>query len=324
MQVASDGLELVGHLRRKAYDLAIVDASLPLMDGFQAAALARSISPRMPFVITSTYDDPQMRQQASHLGVYGFITKPVDASRLAWLVEQAAGGVGQRGARTRPKVRSAVRSPSRTLKRLQPGHPLIIELSAGKSSSGAPARVTRLGPFASRLVACGPRWFAAEAPAMGGMSEPAPLGAKVSVGFGLADGWYRFATAVVGNQPHKGGVMLLAPPASIACSNRRSHVRRAVSLPIRCVAVGTRAPVRRGRTANISASGICFTTPCRMADGSAFALWLKPGPAGEPMELSGVVAWTMKQGRSWVTGARLSPQGTPARKALAALWKGES
>lgn len=324
MQVASDGLELVGHLRRKEHDLAIVDASLPLMDGFQAAALARSTSPRMPFVITSTYDDPQLRQQAAHLGVYAFIVKPVDASRLAWLVEQAAGAVGERGAGTRPRARAAVRSPSHTLQRLQPGHALIVELSAGKAASVAPGRASWLGPFASRLVAFGPKWFAAEARSMDAVQEPAALGTRVSVGFGLPDGWYRFTTRVVGNQPQKGGVMLLAPPATIACSDRRRHVRRAVSVPIRCATAGPRSTVRQGRTADISARGICFTSPCRIVEGSAVALWLKPGAARERIELSGAVAWTRRHGRSWLTGVSLLPQASPARHLLAALCKGES
>jgi len=324
VQVASDGLEAVAYLRRKAPALAIVDAALPLMDGFQVAALARSISPRMPCVITSTYDDPQLRQQASHVGVYAFVVKPVDAARLAWLVEQAVAKMRVRAGSARGKVCASARSPSGTLRRLQRGHGLIIEFSRGKSASDESARLALAGPFNSRLVACSPKWIAVEAPCTEVRQGCTALGAAVSVAFGLSDGWYRFTTRVLGTQRERGGVLLLAPPAAVACRERRRHPRKAIEALARSAPAGKAgkpAAARSGRAVNVSAGGICFTSPSPLAEGSAAALWLRPGPGKQPQEIRGVVAWAKRRGRCWMVGASIAARGQSARSLLAALSK---
>jgi CheY-like chemotaxis protein len=319
VHVASDGLEAVAHLRRKAPALAIVDAALPLMDGFQVAALARSISPGMPCVITSTSDDPQLRQQASHVGVYAFVVKPVDASRLAWLVDQAVAKMRVRAGSARSPVRASARSPSGTLRRLQRGHALIIEFSRAKSASDESARLALACPFNSRLVACSPKWIAVEAPGTDGVQGCAALGAAVSVAFGLSDGWYRFTTRVLGTQREKGGVLLLAPPAAVACRERRRRPRKAIEALARSAPAGKPAGSRPGRVVNVSAGGVCFTSPSPLAEGSAVALWLRPGPGKEPQELRGVVAWAKRRARCWMVGASIAARGQSARSLLAAL-----
>jgi response regulator NasT len=78
---ASDGEEAILHCERAHPDMALLDIRMPKQDGLTAA---RIIYERfaIPVVILSAYSDPEYVGDASRLGVFGYLLKPVTQDQL--------------------------------------------------------------------------------------------------------------------------------------------------------------------------------------------------------------------------------------------------
>jgi CheY-like chemotaxis protein len=82
---ASDGLEALGCFSDHPIDAVLMEAHLPQMDGLEACRQLRSQSP-VPILITSTSDEPTLRQEAIASGANAFLPKPLEfRSLLSWL-----------------------------------------------------------------------------------------------------------------------------------------------------------------------------------------------------------------------------------------------
>jgi CheY-like chemotaxis protein len=84
----SDGLEALGRLRGRSYDLVVTDLEMPRLDGFglvsemqRVAALAK-----IPVIVASTRVDDETRRRVLALGARSFLAKPVDPEALAQAV----------------------------------------------------------------------------------------------------------------------------------------------------------------------------------------------------------------------------------------------
>lgn len=75
--VVSNGHELISFLKTHAVDLAIVDISMPLMNGLEALAAVKEGAPDVRCIIMSMYDDPTRVTRAFFLGAKGYISKRV-------------------------------------------------------------------------------------------------------------------------------------------------------------------------------------------------------------------------------------------------------
>jgi two-component system chemotaxis response regulator CheY len=76
---AVDGLDGLKKVRGCAFDLAIVDINMPLMDGLKLVSLLRSDpkSKHIPVVIVSTEGNSETKRRAEALGVNAYLTKPI-------------------------------------------------------------------------------------------------------------------------------------------------------------------------------------------------------------------------------------------------------
>jgi len=71
----AEGIEVVKQLRP---DLAILDLSMPVMNGLQAALAIRKLFPDMPIILFSLYGDGPVRAEAARVGVDAVVSKTDD------------------------------------------------------------------------------------------------------------------------------------------------------------------------------------------------------------------------------------------------------
>ena len=74
-----DGLEQFSRLRP---DIVLLDVTMPVMGGLEAAAELRRISSETKIVILTMHDNPQVRTEAAKAGADGFVTKSEVTKKL--------------------------------------------------------------------------------------------------------------------------------------------------------------------------------------------------------------------------------------------------
>lgn len=85
---ASDGQELIGVVARLCPDVAIVDISMPLMNGIEAAGEVRRASPQTKTILLTRHDEDQYVTEALRLGVKGYVLKNQAATDLVHAIHQ--------------------------------------------------------------------------------------------------------------------------------------------------------------------------------------------------------------------------------------------
>jgi CheY-like chemotaxis protein len=108
-----NGAEAVEALRHKAYDIILMDCSMPVMDGYEAAGRIRGLGgPRIPIIALTAFAMAGDRERCLDAGMDDFLSKPVDMQQLAevlskWSVTAAArreGGISQKAERSSATV----------------------------------------------------------------------------------------------------------------------------------------------------------------------------------------------------------------------------
>ena len=87
--VASDGMAALAQMKKKKFDLLLLDLWMPKMNGFEVLALVRQ-QPAPPRVVVMTSDEtPEAMLRAVREHAYRYITKPVAPETLLDVVEDA-------------------------------------------------------------------------------------------------------------------------------------------------------------------------------------------------------------------------------------------
>ncbi len=84
----SHGLELY---RKHKPDLVITDMVMPVMNGLEMVKEIKKIEPEAKFVVMSAYSEKDSFVESIHLGVDGYLMKPVEAKKLLSLIDEFAG-----------------------------------------------------------------------------------------------------------------------------------------------------------------------------------------------------------------------------------------
>ena len=84
----SHGLELY---RKHKPDLVITDMVMPVMNGLEMVKEIKKIAPDAKFVVMSAYSEKDSFIESIHLGVDGYLMKPVEAKKLLSLIDEFAG-----------------------------------------------------------------------------------------------------------------------------------------------------------------------------------------------------------------------------------------
>jgi len=79
---AHNGLEAVRAAARAHYDAVLLDLGMPIMDGFQAAAVLGQFRPAPVLIACSAWDDAQTRRRTTALGFAAHLCKPVPLEAL--------------------------------------------------------------------------------------------------------------------------------------------------------------------------------------------------------------------------------------------------
>jgi two-component system nitrate/nitrite response regulator NarL len=84
---AVNGKEAVEMFKELRPDLVILDITMPLMNGLEAARTIHSISPHTPVLILSVHKSKQLIEEARRVGVRGYVTKEDAVQRLVQAVD---------------------------------------------------------------------------------------------------------------------------------------------------------------------------------------------------------------------------------------------
>ena len=72
---AADGLEAVSRAEERQPDVVVLDISMPIRDGIEAASRIRRVAPKSQIVVLSQHDSDQIAQTALATGAHAYVTK---------------------------------------------------------------------------------------------------------------------------------------------------------------------------------------------------------------------------------------------------------
>lgn len=100
---ATNGREAIEKAAKLQPDVILMDASMPVLDGWQATRELKSnpTTRHIPVIALTAHAFDDARQQAKVAGCDGFITKPCLPDDLVERIREALEGVGRRKPRTR-------------------------------------------------------------------------------------------------------------------------------------------------------------------------------------------------------------------------------
>jgi DNA-binding NtrC family response regulator len=76
VEVVDAGDKALKKVLTDRFDLMIVDLRLPDMDGLALIRAVRQFDPFMKVIVMTAYGSPETEQEASKLGIQGYVTKP--------------------------------------------------------------------------------------------------------------------------------------------------------------------------------------------------------------------------------------------------------
>ena len=89
--VAADGAQALDILEKQSFDLVLMDAQMPVMDGFEATAAIRRLEENtrahIPIIAMTAHAMVGDRQRCLQAGMDGYIAKPVHAHELFETIE---------------------------------------------------------------------------------------------------------------------------------------------------------------------------------------------------------------------------------------------
>jgi two-component system, NarL family, invasion response regulator UvrY len=89
---ADTGQKGIAAVQREAWDLVIVDISLPDRSGLELLCELHSMAPRLPLMVLSLHPEEQYAVQAFHAGAMAYLTKQTAPEELANAVKQVLNG----------------------------------------------------------------------------------------------------------------------------------------------------------------------------------------------------------------------------------------
>lgn len=87
---ASNGLELIDHLKTLKPDIVLLDIAMPKMDGIEAAKEALKIQPNLKILTLSSFDDHKYYFSMLEAGVKGFVLKNAGIDELRSAITEVA------------------------------------------------------------------------------------------------------------------------------------------------------------------------------------------------------------------------------------------
>ncbi len=91
LYIAKDGYHGLELYQKHKPDLVITDMVMPVMNGLEMVKEIKKIAPEAKFVVMSAYSEKDSFVESIHLGIDGYLMKPVEAKKLLSLIDEFAG-----------------------------------------------------------------------------------------------------------------------------------------------------------------------------------------------------------------------------------------
>lgn len=89
---ASDGQEVLRHVKSLQPDIAVMDISMPILNGLNAARELTHSFPKIKTILLTQHDEDQYVSEALEAGVKGYVLKSQVASDLLQAIQQVSRG----------------------------------------------------------------------------------------------------------------------------------------------------------------------------------------------------------------------------------------
>ena len=89
---AGDGLEAVRHAHELQPDIVVLDITMPVLGGIEAAVRIRRVAPKAQIVFLSQYDSEAVARAALATGALAYVTKSSAATDLIPVVQSVSDG----------------------------------------------------------------------------------------------------------------------------------------------------------------------------------------------------------------------------------------
>lgn len=89
---AENGGQVLEFVRDNSLDLVLLDMSMSGLSGVDVIAHIRSHAPRLPILVLSMHNEPQVAKRALKAGASGYLTKDSDPETLLAAIRRVAGG----------------------------------------------------------------------------------------------------------------------------------------------------------------------------------------------------------------------------------------
>ncbi|MDH4216315.1 MAG: response regulator transcription factor [Gallionella sp.] len=119
---ATNGTEVLQHVRNGNLDLLLLDMSMPGISGADLIARVRSLREDLPVLVLSMHNEPQVVVSAFKAGASGYLTKDSEPEKLLDAIRKVAGGQKYIDPLLAGKIAFDV-----TLPESQPPHTLLTE-----------------------------------------------------------------------------------------------------------------------------------------------------------------------------------------------------
>jgi DNA-binding NarL/FixJ family response regulator len=147
--IARDGYDLLKIAKETDPDVILIDISMPLMNGLQAARELRKIVPRAKLIFLTMHDDPDYVMEVFRLGASGYVLKQSAASELVSAIREVVQGHHFLTPLTERMLQALIASPSGPPKpsvHLTQRQVEVLQLCAEGRSAKEIAQFLRISP----------------------------------------------------------------------------------------------------------------------------------------------------------------------------------
>ncbi len=93
---ASSGSEAIQTLRRRDFDVAVLDLKMEDMDGIEVLKIFKKMAPAMPVIMLTGHGSESSAREGIQFGAYDYLTKPYELEDLIQKIKQAIRQGGNR------------------------------------------------------------------------------------------------------------------------------------------------------------------------------------------------------------------------------------
>jgi two-component system, NarL family, nitrate/nitrite response regulator NarL len=89
---ASNGREAIQQARKTNPDVIILDVTMPVLTGIEAARRLKKEMPQVPILILSMHDGQSMADELARIGVQGYVSKNDASAKLTLAIDAVLAG----------------------------------------------------------------------------------------------------------------------------------------------------------------------------------------------------------------------------------------